>query len=716
MIDKVVINKTASPDLPGDFAGGVTQVITKDIPDSEFLNFSVATGYNTQSTFKDFMSNRRNGTDFLGFDNGSRSLPSKFPSNRSVYNNLSNSQKVAYSKLLPNSYGDQLTTALPMQNYQVTWGRASKFENQGVFGSIISFNYRKEQNQRMADRESYDGINFINKYDDANFRYNVAVGALANFSYKIGKNKVSLKNLFNQSFEDSYINRIGFINQNMDIRYNSSELNQKSLLSSQLEGEHQIGVKNLKLDWSLNYALTIRDQPDLRTIIYGSAQNSGSQFSLIDDFTKRFFSKLNEHSYGGAVSLSAPLKIFGSKANLKAGLMKQLRDRDFDARIFLYAPTNSSQFDHNKLILGKDQIFSSENISLNGFALDEITNNNDSYTGSTDLNAGYIMLDNNLSDKLRLIWGGRVEAYSQNIEALNNAAKRVSYEKSFVDILPSFNLSYALSEKTNMRLSGSRTVSRPELRELAPFVFINQEEGVQITGNPALVRAQNTNADLRFETYPSAGEAFTFSVFYKNFSNPIEQVTDESSTADNIKFNYQNADKAYTYGFEVDLRKKLNFIADKQWLENLIAFTNFTYLKSEVQSSVPGFQKRALQGLSPYLVNAGVQYSSPNSGVSVSALYNRIGDRIAKVGNQKMPHIYEKGRDVVDFQISKRLLKNKGELKLSVSDIFNQSNVSFLNFGSGNKSFNRNDDVIYYGYKGGTNFTLGFSYGLNFNK
>lgn len=714
MIDKIVINKTATPDLPGDFAGGVTQVVTKDIPDSKFINFAVSTGYNTQSTFKDFYSNERNSTDFLGFDDGTRSLPTNFPSTRGVYNGGSTNLRIANSKLFPNLYAERKYTALPMQNYQFTWGNVAKFKNEGTFGSIISLNYRREQNQRIAEREAFDGINFINKYQDLNYRYNVALGGLANFSYKIRRNKISLKNLFNQSFEDSYINRNGFINQNTDIRYTSSEVNQKSLLSSQLEGEHQLGEKNIKLEWNLNYALIKREQPDLRTIMYGSIQNSNSPFSLIDDNTKRFFSDLNENNYGGSASLSMPVNLFSKKGTFKFGGLKQLRDRDFNARIFLYTPASSSEFDANKLILPKESIFSTNNISRDGFVLDEITNNQDSYTGKTDLNAGYLMLDQALAEKFRLILGARVEGYKQTIDALNSTGQKRSYEKDFFDVLPSLNLTYNLNEKSNFRLSGSRTVTRPELRELAPFVFVNQEEGVQIGGNPDLVRSQNTNADIRYEYYPSPGEAFTFSIFYKNFQNPIEQVTDGSSTADNLKFSYQNADKAYTYGFELDVRKKLTFLSDAKWLENLIAFANFTYLKSEVRSSIPGFQTRQLQGLSPFLINAGIQYNSPETGLSFNALYNRIGDRIGKVGNQSVPNIYEKGRDVIDFQISKKVLKNKGEIKLNVSDILNQSNVSFLNFGPNNKTYNRADDAVYYSYKSGTNFTLGFSYNIDF--
>lgn len=718
LIDRIVINKTASPDLPGDFAGGVTQIITKDIPDQNFLSFNVTGGYNTQATFKDFISNGRNELDFLGFDNGNRKLPEGFPSSRQRYNAAPLNDQIGFSRLLPNSYPESKTTALPVQSYQVNYGKVKNFKNDGVFGTILSLTYRNAQNFYDATRETFDGVNTSYRFEDDNYRYSTNLGALANFTYKINRSKISLKNLFNQSFEDSYVSRTGFNqNQASNIRLNSSELTQKSLVSSQLEGEHQIGQRNLKAEWNLNYSLIKRQQPDLRSIIYNQPLNTNNPFTLVDDFTRRFYSDLTDNNYGGSASLTIPFQFLKNKSNLKVGALKQYRTRDFDARIFLYDVANFSQFDQTKNILPKEVIFDTENISNDGFVLDEITNNTDSYTGETDLNAGFIMLDNKLSDKLRLSWGGRIESYRQSITALNPSGNRVTFDEIFNDILPSFNLTYNLNEKSNLRLSGSRTVSRPELRELAPFTFINQEENSQITGNPNLLRSQNTNADIRFETYPKSGEAFTVSLFYKYFQNPIEQIIGSTTTPDNIKFEYRNAKEAYSYGFEVDFRKRLDFVAPgTAWLENLIAFANFTYIKSEADLNLPGFDKRELQGQSPYLINAGLQYNSLNNGLTFSALYNKIGERISKVGNNNIgfPSIYERGRDVVDFQVAKRIFKNRAELKLNISDILNQSQVLYQNYNSSGNTYSPADDVEFYQYKVGTNFSLGLTYDFNF--
>ncbi|SKB27832.1 TonB-dependent receptor [Daejeonella lutea] len=711
LIDKVIINKTARPDLPGDFAGGVTQIVTKDVPDQNFLSFAITGGYNTQSTFKNFVSNGRNSTDFLGFDDGTRQMPSGFPSTRQRYNAASTDRKIGFTKLLPNSFGERTSTALPVQSYQLNWGNLKDFEKGGSFGSIISVTYRNSQNYLDANREAYDGANFAYQFQDENYRYSTNLGGVANFTYKKGSNKLSLKNLFNQSFEDSYISRTGYNqNQNSDIEFSSSELSQKSLFNSQLEGEHLLGKIKLKLDWNLNYALLLRDQPDLRSVMYLRQFNATGPFEMVDDYSRRFFSQLTENNYGGNFALTLPI---GRNNSLKAGGMKQFRQRDFSARNFLYEPA-SVQFDDSKLTLPKDVIFSEPNISTTGFAFNEITNNNDKYFGESDLNAGFLMLDNNIGRNLRVVWGTRVESYYQYLDARDLANKKVKAEETYLDILPSANFTYALNPKTNLRLSGSRTVSRPEFRELAPFAFFNQEESAQVTGNPDLLRSQNTNADLRWETYPSNGEVLSAAVFYKNFQNPIEQVVSSSSTPDNLKFGYANASTAYSYGIEFELRKKLSFLsASSPWLENMIAFANFTYIKSEVDINQAGQEKRALQGQSPYLINAGLQYKAVKSGIMLSTLYNKVGARISKVGNPLagVENFYENGRDVVDFQIAKRIMKDRAEIKLNISDILNQKQVFYQNY-DGNKVYNSGKDIEFYGYRIGTNLSLGFSYDL----
>jgi len=144
LVDNIIINKTATPDLPGEFAGGLIQINTKDVPTRDLLSVSVGFGFNTQSTFKDFTSNERNGNDWLGFDNKTRMLPAGFPKTQQEYRSGTTEQRLAWSKLLNSDVYRQVNNnALPTQTYSVTWGKSSRFKNGGVLGTILSVQYRK---------------------------------------------------------------------------------------------------------------------------------------------------------------------------------------------------------------------------------------------------------------------------------------------------------------------------------------------------------------------------------------------------------------------------------------------------------------------------------------------------------------------------------------------------------------------------------------------
>ncbi len=69
LVDNVIITKTASPDLPADWAGAYLSVETKDFPDALTVNSETSIGYNNQSSLKEVVSSSRSSTDWLGYDN-----------------------------------------------------------------------------------------------------------------------------------------------------------------------------------------------------------------------------------------------------------------------------------------------------------------------------------------------------------------------------------------------------------------------------------------------------------------------------------------------------------------------------------------------------------------------------------------------------------------------------------------------------------------------
>lgn len=719
MVDNIIINKTATPDLTGEFAGGLVQVNTKDIPTSNEISVGISLGFNTQSVFKDFTSNKRNKLDWLGFDDGTRNLPAGFPKTAQAYRSLGGSSEglesqYALSRGFNNDvYGQQTSTALPTQTYNVTWSNSRQFEKGGKFGSVISLIYRRSQLKYQVERaiNEEDGL-LENYFDDLNI-YSVNTGALANFAYVKGKHKISFKNLFNQLFEDNYYIRTGFsIDRQQEVDFRSSFLNQRSLYSGQLEGEHQISAGGIKFIWNGNASVNWKKQPDLRTSAYFRRIGSTTPFEVNDDDSRRFYSDLQDYSYGANGSLEFPFTLGGEKQSFKTGGSTLIRIRNFKSRVFRFVSA-SNQFDQGKGALSYDQIYAASNIGPDGFVIDEFTNNQDKYFGVSIVNGMYGMFDNKFGEKVRLIWGVRAENFQQFLTTKDNTAKRVNVLTEEWDILPSVNLTLSPNFKQNIRISASRTVSRPEFREIAPFPFYDYQQNYGVVGNPLLQMGGILNGDIRYEIYPKGGEGITIGLFYKQFNDPIELRIDGQSVPTRRIYSYQNADEAYTIGGELEVRKNLSFMGTV--MEHFDFFGNLTVSQSQVKLGGSNTIERPLQGQSPYLINAGFQYN--NKDWNGSLLYNRIGQRLSLVGAYEIgvggiPDIYERSRNLVDFQLAKKIMNNKGELKLTWSDILGESIYFYENIDS-KKSFKDGTDRLFNAYKPGSTISIGFTYNFS---
>lgn len=715
LIDNIIINKTATPELSGEFAGGLVQINTKDIPTKDILNVGVSFGFNTNSAFKDFISNKRGSTDRLGFDDGDRDLPTGIPSTAAGYNGKNVIGRAALSKLFRSDvYPEVNSKAGPIQTYNITYGLGRKLKNGGSFGLVAGIIYRSSKLKYSVDRligeKEFSAVN--RQFNDQQNKYAVNIGSVLNFTYLLRNTKISFKNLVNQAYEDNYYIRTGNdYDRQVDVNFRSSFLNQRTLYTGQLEGEQQLTKSGIKLKLNGNFAYNWKTQPDLRTTSYFKSMGSADPFRLSFDESGRFFSDLKDYSYGGGGQLIVPFTLGKEKQTMKAGGSTLIRIRDFRSRNFRWEAESSSA--DNLKSLPFDQIFQPQNISEEGFLLEEITQLEDKYFGVSIVNAGYLMFDNKLSEKIRVIWGARAENFQQVLTAKRSDLKRILVDTDKWDVLPSVNFVFNLNPKNILRVSGSQTLARPEFREIAPFSFFDFEQNYAVSGDTTLTRSQIYNADVRYEWYPKAGESISLGVFYKKFNDPIELRARNSNPR---RYSYQNADKASTYGVELEVRKGLDFIG--QSFENFSVFSNLTYISSKVElkTLTSGGQNvsvdRPLQGQSPYLINLGLQYANKNADLSGTLLYNRVGQRIILVGdvaNFGLYDIYERPRDQVDFQLSKKILKKRGEIKLNISDILNQKYYFYDNIDS-KKSFKNGTDRLFYSYKPGATYTIGFSY------
>jgi hypothetical protein len=718
MIDNIIINKAFVPEMTGEWAGGLVQINTKDIPSKSFFNVQVGTGFNTQTTGKDFYTYKGGGLDFLGIDDGRRALPDNMPFKNS-FKGLSLSEKTEWGKQFNNDWSVKQGNAPVDASLQISGGFNTTLFNKKI-GGVIALTY-SNRNRRLEYNNNFFNITDVGNivkqadtiYGYRNTRYskNVLWGGLANFALQFdNNNKISIKNIFNVNATDYTTLREGYDYEfNAPIRARELGFRSNTLFNTQLTGEHNINALKSKLKWYGSFTILDQYIPDQKRVQYNENRSTGEYEALLGEVRSQksgsiFYSNLSDYIYSAGGDWSTSFDWLNNKQTIKAGYLFQVKDRLYNSRPFsIILPTSS---DHSLLRLSEDDIFATENFGGNGFYFDEYGEPTFRYLANSILNAGYLQFDNQFADWLRVVWGMRVEDFDQLIGSVKKSDPRYTNTR-VTDFLPAVNATFKLNNLANIRLTGSQTVIRPEFRELSDFAFYDFELGATVVGNRNLKRTKVTNADLRYELYPRAGEMFTVGVFYKKFKDPIEQMFNQTGAGGSSSFNFINADEATDFGAELEFRKKLDFI---KGFQNFTLQTNLAYINSKVKSEQQDLD-RPLQGQSPYVINVGLQYDIEKIGLNTTLLYNQIGRRILFVGNQDYPEIWEAPRPLLDFQIAKKFFDKKGEIRLNVSDIINKKANFYQNLDS-DKNFknNSNADAVAIRRNYGTNFSLTFGY------
>lgn len=722
IIDNIIINKAFVPEYPGEWSGGLIQVNTKDIPTKNFLTIQAGTGYNTQSNFKKFYREAQGGkTDWLGVDDGTRALPYPY-TNKSSFDTASRALRTQVGKNMRNSWVPEELTAPLNYSFQVNGGfsgRLFKKRAGAALGLSYSRNYRTQLllNRKNIFNEHDNNWTIEQSFDDDKYITETTLGGIGSFAIELNSlNKISFKSILNVSGDNNTIRRDGYdISRGDDkyIRASEFTFKQHTFFTSQLIGEHGF-TNDLRFKWYGSFNVLDAYSPDQRRLQNTSRDQTNYMALLsnvlVQNSGSRVYQSLNDYIYTAGGELGYNFKAFNNLSqNIKTGYMLQIKDRLYDAQLFAnYLP---SSYNKDILELPADKIFAPENFG-NGYdnllAFDAIKNRNFRYLANTILNAGFIQFDNQLSPMLRVVWGLRVENFDQLVGSVKKWDPRHTHT-NVTDFLPGINATYKLNNKTNIRLSASQTVIRPELRELSALNLYDFDLNASIQGNPNLKRSKILNTDLRYEVYPRAGETFNAGVFYKNFKDPIEQFYNDGAGGSST-FNYQNLQRAYSVGLEVELRKKLDMI---DVLRNFTFQSNVSIIRSRIEDTLYKVE-RPLQGQSDYLVNAGLLYDHEKTGLNITTLFNIIGKRIYLVGdiNANAPDIYEAPRALLDLQVAKKVLDKKGELKLTISDILNRTQYFYQNIPGTNLGLDKGVDAYRFTRKFGTTFNLTFSYTL----
>jgi hypothetical protein len=708
-IEGLSIVKSYTPDLPGDFAGGLIDIDLREFPEQLTLGVGLSGGANTATTFQDFITYQGSRLDYLGFGDGFRELPSTIPGS-----NIGSPPVAAqrrYARSLKNIWNVDTETAPPNFGVDFSVGNSIGplgFDFAAIYGNEYKTRRGEIQRQFLNSNTPTDPV--IEVRDDIvedQSTFETRLGGLFTSALKITpEHKLSLRTLINHSSFDNTLVASGTTNQNPDDISNFTRLAyvEEQLGYGQLSGEHRLPW--LEIDWRTAAAQTTQDVPDTRNLTYIGAPGTAPSFVNDSSGGLRLFSNLTEFMTDSAVDFTVPFLTrlpftdawTGLPAKFKFGPAYTFRDRDFTLRRFRYQQTGGGL----DLTLPPEILLDPRNIG-NGMSFIEQTQPRDAFSATEEIIGGYGMFELPLvRDRLRFIAGVRMEYSLIRLETFDEAGNPSSPHKKNIDPLPGANLVYSPRSDMNVRLAYSRTVSRPDFRELSPTVYPEPTFLRPIVGNPALVETKIESYELRWEWFLSPSEVVSAGVFFKELRDPIELTVVVG--ASDLRDFYQNAEKADLLGIELEGRKNLGFLHRR--LANVGVALNVAWIDSTVEVGpasgleVQTSADRALQGQSPFVVNAGIDYTHPRFG-TVRLLYNTAGSRLSRVGAFGLPDIFEERRDQLDAVVLvplNELIDLPLTAKLGIENILNDQ----YEYTQADRTQVR--------YTAGTKFTVGISY------
>lgn len=716
LVDNVVVSKTVTPDMNASFGGGLIQVNTKDIPNENFMSFTAGAAYNDQSTGKDFLSHKRGKYDYLGFDDGRRDYPDNLVhTDRTTAPNISLSDAAYQKKVTDQSRrftNDNLTIykykTAPSQNYQFTIGRLLTLDtsNNNKLGFTGAISYRNTQTINIIHNQNRSDWN-LNAPDNqgAAYNFNTTWGALFNTGLQLGQNRFSFRNTYTHVYDNSLVRISGFTTDVSTFTTPPNRIQETDdptftdLLQNKLSGQHQLG--KVKIEWDVARTSIKRKEKDL-VIAESGPQLIGNNYeyfyrATINNTpqilpTSRHSYENRENHYSWNLSGTMPFTVAGIRGSIKTGYFGIHKKAGFDWQIA--ALTVSAKIPDSLKYIPVGQMIARQNIAYDKYYYGISPYFLDNYEGKSQTHAGYVMFDNRISDKLRLVWGVRGEYYKYT-EIKNGSNINASEFKLKPDPrwqwLPSANLTYNPIQSLNIRAAVSSSVVRPELLDNSRFFRYSPYLGGQF-GNQGLFSTRINSYDLKTEWFPGLGEIISVGGFYKRFDKPTELTI--VLVNGNLNYYLRSADWAKVYGLEFELRKNFGFIAGEGILKDLTAYGNLTLQKSSVQSTysitnpeagkpnleISTKQKRPMYGQSPYLFNAGLQYTGNHLGFN--AAYNRSGYKTYIVSDSPVDIEYERPREQLDIQISYKLLKNRVEIKFNAGNITNNESTFYRNTGS----------------------------------
>lgn len=754
IIDRVTVTKTFTPDQPGSFTGGNINIVTKSFPDRPFASFEIGASYNSQTTGNEnFLTYDRGGTDWLGMDDGSRSLASEFwdftltiPAYRSqlgrpinsaspspsVQRTLADAMELERLAELagPTQFGPTRKAPPPAHAFvasagdtgylfgrpvglflSVPYGHSYSYYDAGV---VTRVNYNEPGNPQLLEVDK--------AFTEEKGTEEVNWAATATLASEVWPDQqLGYAFIFNQYSEDSARIRVGqdYYNMNLNLDLKRLQYIERNLTSHQFRGGHRFqDLGGLRADWLATFTQTTQDEPDTR--FYNVNGNRFNISGLDPKFPTRYWRELEEDSRNLRLDFLLPFHPTGDAADaeFKFGLFDNQAERNYRERTLAYNTAENWAGDPNAL-LTPDRLGAVNPPATNGNFVTytwqtflQTPSDRSFYTGESHVPAAYAMLDFSLLEPLRLVGGVRFEQTDIQttsfstvpsegvVPGTTNSPPPLQRD----DLLPSLGLVWNVVTNMNVRLNYGQTLARPSFRELAAVRTYDPVLDEYIVGNPRLQITDIQNYDLRWEWFPRPGEILSVGLFYKDLENVIEKEF-VSSRGDIVTF--VNRPKAQVAGVELEARKSLEFLS---WhLRHWSLGGNLTLMESSEEISDlqqanhtrPDLlgDTRPLADQSPYIINLDLSYDNPHSGTSLSVGYNVFGPRLI-IANLAAPDIYEQPAPLLDVVLSQRLGRHL-RLKLSARNLLDPEIE---------RTYGEEAQAIYSSYTRGRTFGVSLTY------
>ncbi|MGY5851553.1 TonB-dependent receptor domain-containing protein [Salegentibacter sp. F14] len=735
ILDNVIVIKSLTADNPADFTGGMVNIITKDFPSREEYSVSFGATYNPSMHFNsDFLKYEGGKTDFLGFDDGTRDRP------------------VNRNQSFPRPFDNDAALTRITERFNPTLGGTRKKNNMDFslgftagnqyevgkknnkLGYFASLSYKNtseyfedlENNSWLKPRETSElELRPARLLSGDVGKENVLISGLTGLALKTKQSKYQLNLLHIQNGESTAGNFEEEILVSDAIRVfrDNLEYTQRSITNALLSGKHTNKDASWTTQWKLSPSFSHVYDKDVRITAfeYNPSNNTYSIRPSSSESPTRIWRNLEEINLAGKVNLTKRHQLFGRDASLKFGGGYTYKQRDFtiDQYQILIQGSISQSFDGDpNQVLAPGNIWTTENqvgSYINGFY--EPANTYDAFNTNA---SAYVSEEFNVTENLKAILGLRLEKFDLTYTGQNNLGDLILKDEHLIDktdLFPSANFIYSLNNDSNLRLSYGRSTARPSFKEASIAQIYDPLTKRTFIGNINLQPTYVDNIDVRYELYGNDAQFFAISAFYKKFTDPIELSIYSDFSADN--FQPRNVNDATVLGTEIEIRKNFRFITET--LRKLSINLNISVIDSKVEMDRspsgefesrqrnlrPGEEfdgTRQLQGQSPLLINAGFDYTDPESGWQAGIFYNTQGKTLELVGLGTVPDVYTMPFHSLNFNLNKSFGEEKNStISLKVSNILGDNIESrFQSYGAKDQIFSLKNP--------GTPISLSYSY------